>query len=292
MAIRLGGSGRRGFPRGRGGGMGGLKVRLVIAGVLVAVALGGYFLNTSTNPYTGQAQRTGGITAQQEIAMGLQAAPEMVRQFGGPSTNRAGQAELEAIGGKLLRAIPAVYPAIEHVGDIQHAFSFTLLDDDQTINAFALPGGPTFITDALFDRLTAGQIAGVMGHEIVHVIQRHGLQRMAKQNLLQGIAGAATTAAGDMSAGQVTQMVGNFLQMSYGREQELECDREGLLLMVQAGYDPRAMIEVMRILAEASGGSTGPEWASTHPDPGNRQQRLAQQIEELFPSGVPDGLIP
>ncbi len=300
MAVRFGGLGTGHRPRGRGRGgfghslgrRGSLKTRLVIAAVLVVVAVGGYLLNTSTNPYTGQQQRTGGVPIEQEIAMGLQAAPQMAQQFGGRSSNVAGQDLLERVGQKLLRAVPQVYPGIETIDDIPHRFSFTLLDDDQTVNAFALPGGPTFITDALFDQLTEGQVAGVMGHEIVHVIQSHGLERMAKQNLLQGIAGAATTAAGDMSAGQVTQMVGNFLQMSYGREDELECDREGLLLMVKAGYDPRSMIEVMKVLEKASGGRGAPEWASTHPDPGNRQQALAEQIKQMFPDGVPAGLVP
>jgi predicted Zn-dependent protease len=266
-------------------------MRLVIAGVLVLVAIGGYFLNSSTNPITGQDQRVGGKTVQQEIALGYQAAPEMAQQFGGRSGNDAGQAMLEQIGADLVRAIPAVYAGADSLAEVPFEFSFTLLDDDQTVNAFALPGGPTFITDALFDQLTPGQVAGVMGHEIVHVIQRHGLQRMAKQNLLQGIAGAATTAAGDYSAGQVTQMVGNFLQMSYGRDQELECDHEGLLLMVEAGYDPRGMLGVMQVLSEASGGRSTPEWASTHPAPENRLQKIQDHIDEIFPNGIPDGLI-
>ncbi|MEM7575997.1 MAG: M48 family metalloprotease [Planctomycetota bacterium] len=278
---------------GRGRRVDGLKMRLIIAAVLALVAFGSYFFNTSTNPYTGQAQRTAGITLQQEIAMGLQAAPQMAQQFGGRSSNTQGQRLLETIGAKLVAAIPAVYDDhIDHAHEIPHKFSFTLLDDDQTVNAFALPGGPTFITDALFDRLTEGQIAGVMGHEIVHVIQSHGLQRMAKDQLFQGLAGAATTAAGDLSAGQISQMLTNFLGMKYGRDQELQCDEQGVLLMVAAGYDPRSMIEVMKVLAEASGGSGGPEWASTHPDPGNRQEQLARQIDSLFPNGVPDGLIP
>ncbi|MEM9752616.1 MAG: M48 family metalloprotease [Planctomycetota bacterium] len=289
MAIRIGGratGGRRG-PRGMG-----LKMRLVAAAALLLVALFTYFFNTSTNPYTGQQQRTAGISLQQEIAMGLQAKPTMIEKFQGRSSNAQGQRMLDDIGTKLLAALPTVYPQIVTVADIPHEFSFTLLDDDQTINAFALPGGPTFITDALFDRLTEGQIAGVMGHEIVHVVQSHGLQRMAKDQLFQGIAGAATTAAGDYSAGQISQMLTNFLQMSYGRNQELECDEQGVLLMVAAGYDPRAMIEVMQILGEVSAGVNTPEWASTHPDPGNRQEALAQQIRELFPEGVPKGLVP
>jgi predicted Zn-dependent protease len=286
--------GRGGMRRGLGGGS--LKMRLLIAAVVAVIALAGYFLNTSTNPVTGVAQRVGGLDPTQEVQMGLAAMPEMAAQFGGRSGNAAGQALVERIGNELLAAIPAVYDEhIDSIDDIPWEFSFTLLDDDNTVNAFALPGGPTFVTDALFNRFeTEGQLAGVMGHEIGHVLHRHGLERMAKQNLLQGLAGAATTAAGDVSAGQVTAMVGNFLQMSYGREQELQCDREGILLMVEAGYDPRAMIGVMEILSEATGGKGGgqPEWASTHPDPGNRIEKIKQTIDDLFPDGVPEGLKP
>lgn len=299
MAMRFGGlgSGRR-RARGRGRSNFGLKrgsalkARLAIALVLVLVALGGYFLNTSINPYTGNKQRTGGITTEQEIALGLQAAPQMAQEFGGRSSNAAGQAVVERVGQRLVAAIPMAYDNIHSISDIPHHFTFTLLDDDNTVNAFALPGGPTFITDALFDQLTEGQVAGVMGHEIGHVIHRHGIQRMAKQNLLQGIAGAATVGAGDASAGQATAMVGNFLQMKYGRDQELQSDREGVLLMAHAGYDPRSMISVMEVLKKASGGHAGPEWASTHPDPENREQRIREAIAELFPQGVPEGLIP
>jgi predicted Zn-dependent protease len=269
-------------------------MRLLIAVVIAGVALASYLFNTTTNPVTGIDQRVAGIGLAQEVQMGLASAPKMAAQFGGPSDNVQGQQLVEEIGRRLVQAIPVVYDEhIDSVSQIPWEFSFTLLDDDETVNAFALPGGPTFVTDALFNRFESeGQLAGVMGHEIGHVIHRHGLERMAQQNLMQGLAGAATTAAGDVSGGQAAAMIGNFLQMSYGREQELQCDREGILLMVEAGYDPRSMVGVMQILAEASGGRGGPEWASTHPDPGNRIEKIKQTIAELFPDGVPEGLQP
>jgi predicted Zn-dependent protease len=219
-------------------------MRLLIAVVIAGVALASYLFNTTTNPVTGIDQRVAGIGLAQEVQMGLASAPKMAAQFGGPSDNVQGQQLVEEIGRRLVQAIPVVYDEhIDSVSQIPWEFSFTLLDDDETVNAFALPGGPTFVTDALFNRFESeGQLAGVMGHEIGHVIHRHGLERMAQQNLMQGLAGAATTAAGDVSGGQAAAMIGNFLQMSYGREQELQCDREGILLMVEAGYDPRSMV--------------------------------------------------
>src|SRR5690606_4450868 len=115
---------------------------------------------------------------------------------------------------------------------------------------------------------------------------------MAKAQLTQGLAGAAGVAAGDLTSAQMAQVVGQFITMRYGREHELESDRLAVRYMARAGYDPRAMIRVMEILAEASGGSGQPEFASTHPSPENRIQRIREAIEEEFPEGVPAGLVP
>lgn len=270
--------GRPGPSRLLGGRGGSWKMRLVIGFVLAGVALFSYFGASDVNPITGEAQRIS-LEEQQEIALGLQSMGAMAQEFGGRSSNRAGQAALEQIGRRLVAAIPQVYGGN---AEIPWQFSFTLLEDDQTVNAFALPGGPTFMTDALFDRLQSeDEVAGVMGHELVHVIQRHGAQRMHKDSLMQGLAGAATAAAGDHSAGQIAGFVGNFIGMKYGREQEIESDVEGVRLMAAAGYDPSAMIRVMDVLESASGGAGGPEWASSHPDPGNRRERIRDEIERI-----------
>jgi predicted Zn-dependent protease len=88
-----------------------------------------------------------------------------------------------------------------------------------------------------------------------------------------------------MVAAMVTQMV----QMRYGRNDELESDRLGVQIMSEARYDPRALLNVMKILEEASSGrSRQPEFMSTHPDPGNRLQHIEQEIARRFPNGVPD----
>jgi predicted Zn-dependent protease len=79
--------------------------------------------------------------------------------------------------------------------------------------------------------------------------------------------------------------------MKYGREDELESDRLGLLLMARAGYDPRSLMGVMEILRTASGGSKQPEFMSTHPDPGNRIEQIKSTLQQMFPDGVPDGLV-
>ncbi|MEE9404766.1 MAG: M48 family metallopeptidase [Algisphaera sp.] len=279
----FGGGRRRG-----GGGMGALKIRLAIGAVIALVVLVSYFMNTSVNPVTGQKQHVGGISEGQEIQMGLASMGQMAGEFGGESQSPEARAVVDRVGRRLLDVVDDVYPN----GTIPWKFSFTLLEDDQTVNAFALPGGPTFITEALFKRLeTEGQLAGVLGHEIGHVIHRHGMERMAKGKLLQGLVGAATVASGDMGAGQILAVVGNTKMMKYGRADELECDAEGIKLMVKAGYDPRSMIGVMDILKEASGGaSKTPEWQSSHPHPENRAEKIDEIIAAEYPNGLPSGL--
>ncbi len=279
MRLRTSRSSRRSGAAGLLGGRGGsLKMRLVIGAVLALVALFSYWTASDTNPITGESQRIS-MEEVDEVRLGLASAPKMAQEFGGVSSNREGQRLLEEVGGRLVAAIHDVYP---EAGEIPWEFSFTLLEDDQTVNAFALPGGPTFMTDALFNQLeTADEVAGVMGHEIVHVIQRHGAERMHRDNLLQGLAGAAVAGTGEYTAAQVVNFVGNFKMMSYGRDQETQCDLEGLQLMAAAGYDLDGMVRVMEVLAQASGGAGRPEWASSHPSPEGRIETIKKEIQRM-----------
>ena len=259
------------------------KGRLIVAVIMIAFALISYYSSKEYNPVTGEDQYIA-LTPRQEIAMGLQAVPEMTAQHGGALPNPQLQQYLDDVGFSIVNRSAA--------RDTEWQFEFTLLADPQTINAFALPGGPVFITKALFDRLeTEGQLAGVLGHEIGHVVARHSAQRIAKANLTEGIAGAVVVASGDERTAQMAVMVGQMVNMKYGREDELQSDILGVQFMVDAGYDPRALIGVMKILEETSGGAP-PEFMSTHPNPGNRAARIEEAIQQLFPDGVPDGLTP
>ena len=130
----------------------------------------------------------------------------------------------------------------------------------------------------------------MLGHEIGHVLERHGAQRMAKGGLIHGIVGAAGVAGGDVSSAQAAAMVGNMINMKYGRQDELESDRWGIALMVLAGYDPEHMLEVMDVLEKSSGGEAPPEFMSTHPRPENRRKHIRNIIAEEFPHGLPPGL--
>jgi predicted Zn-dependent protease len=158
-------------------------------------------------------------------------------------------------------------------------FSFDILDDPQTVNAFALPGGPIFITTALLNALdTEDEVAAVLAHEAVHVLARHSAQQIAQNDLTNGLIGAIGVASGDAGAAQTAAIIGQLINMSYGREDELQSDTLGICLMIEAGYDPNAMVEVMRVLEQASGGASGPEWFSTHPSPQNRIGQIEEAI--------------
>lgn len=286
MASMFGG---RRFGRARPGG-GSRRVRLLLAAVVAGVALIGYFSQSVVNPVTGQKQRIA-MTVEQEIALGLQSAPEMAAQFGGLSSDRRAQELVDRVGGRILAAVPkagSVYP-----------FDFHVLADARTVNAFALPGGQIFITEALLSRLeTEGQVAGVLGHEVAHVIHRHSAEHLAKAQLTQGLTGAAVLATYDpqnpssRGTAAMAALVGQMINMRYGRDDELESDREGVRYMAAAGYDPRSMIRVMEVLAQASGGAGPPEFFSTHPNPDRRIERIQEAIAAVFPGGVPEELVP
>lgn len=257
----------------------------LLMGIVVAIfSLFSYFGSKEYNPVTGENQYIS-MTPRQEIALGMKAAPEMIRQYGGLYPGQKHQDYVSKVGAKLVRGSSAK--------DTQWQFEFHLLNDSKTVNAFALPGGQVFITTGLYGRFTTqGQLAAVLGHEITHVIARHSAQRIAKSELTQGLTGAVLVASGDERAGQVAAVVGQLVNMKYGRNDELQSDQLGVRFMAEAGYDPRAMIRVMQILAESRGGAGPPEFFSTHPNPENRIAKIQQAIQKVFPKGIPEGLTP
>lgn len=243
---------------------------LLIALLLATFALFKYYSNSQYNEITGETQHVS-INPDQEIALGLHSFPSMVEQYGGLHSDAEAQKFVKAIGQKIVQNSDAL--------QTPYQYDFHLLNHPEIVNAFALPGGQVFITLGLLNRLeTEDQLAGIFGHEIGHVVARHGAERIAKQELTEGLTGAAVVASGDYSTAQAAQMIANVVNMSYGRDQELQSDDLGVRFMIQAGYNPEALIEVMKILDEASGGQSQPEFMSTHPSPENRVQRIRDAI--------------
>ncbi|MDO6492969.1 MAG: M48 family metalloprotease [Cellulophaga sp.] len=244
------------------------KIRILIGLAIVAFAYIQRCSNKEENPYTGRVQNIN-MDANQEIAIGLQSAPQMAQQHGGLYPDQKLQNFVDAVGNKLVQNSIAK--------ETPYKYEFHLLADENTINAFALPGGQIFITYALFSKLTEAQLAGVLGHEIGHVIGRHSAERIADSNFWQTLSTGASVGA-DM--GGVVNGIGQKTLLTNGRGDELESDELGVLFMMQAGYNPEEMIAVMKILKAAAGPNRQPEFQSTHPDPENRIEKIKEAIEK------------
>ena len=260
-----------GGQRGRRGGKS-IKGMLVIFLLMGGFYVFKYLSTSQVNEITGEKQFIS-LSPEQEVAIGLQSAPSMVQQHGGLHPDQEAQQFVDQIGEKLVNST-----VVRQSG---YRYDFHLLADPNVVNAFALPGGQVFITAALFSQLqNEHQLAGVLGHEIGHVIHRHGAERIAKMELTKGLTGAAVIASGDYGTAQAAQMIGNLINMKYGRDQELESDDWGIRLMLEAGFEPLEMIKVMDILEKASGGGKGqPEFQSSHPSPENRREKIREAVE-------------
>lgn len=262
--------------------------------IALLIALVGFFMywnQSEINPITGEKQHVS-MSPDQEVSLGLQSAPEMAREMGG---------EVKADDPRL--------KAVQQVGNLlvtkidtsksPWKFHFHLLSDTKTVNAFALPGGQIFITLGLYNELqTEAELAGVLGHEMGHVIERHTAQQMAKSQLGQFLVMAVSAGASDYGSqnGQaspavIASMVNHMFQLRYSRGDESAADIWGLKLLEKANFDPRSMITVMKVLKAASGGGSGTqEIFQTHPNPDLRIEQIEAYLKEHPPaSGLSEG---
>lgn len=247
---------------------GNFKVRLLIGIAIVAFAFIRRCNQQETNPYTGRTQAIS-LSPEQEIAIGLQSAPGMTQQHGGLHPNNQYQALVDQVGNKLVNNSIAK--------NTPYKYDFHLLADDKIINAFALPGGQCFITYALFSKLeNQDQLAGVLGHEIGHVLGKHSNERITDSKFWQTI----IMGAGAIDMGVIAQQYGQGKLLANGRNDELESDELGVFFMIKAGYNPEEMIGVMQILKNAAGPNRQPEFQSTHPDPENRIEKIKEAINK------------
>ncbi|MGZ9080483.1 MAG: M48 family metalloprotease [Burkholderiales bacterium] len=247
--------------------------RLVIALIVALFGIISYYSTSTDNPVTGEKQRVK-LTPEEEIALGRNLAPQMAAQFGGLSSSPLRE-RVKQVGERIVaRSAAAKTP---------YQYGFHLLADRRTVNAFALPGGQIFITEALLGLLqTEDELAAVLGHEIGHVLARHSAEQLAKQQLTQNLIGAVVIGSGGgYDTAQLAQMVGSLINMKHGRNDELESDSLGVRLVSEAGYDPTAMIAVMQALEKASGGSRQPEFATTHPSPANRIEKIQEALKTM-----------
>ncbi len=247
------------------------KIRIFIGLALAAFAFFKYCNSKEENPYTKRMQAIA-LDPQEEIALGISSKPEMAQQHGGWHPDQAAQATVDRVGNKL------VVNSMAGTSEYKDSFEFHLLADDRAINAFALPGGQIFITAALYSKLeNEDQLAGVLGHEIGHVLGRHSSERIAEAGLWKDLSTAGSVGA---DAGGIVASIGQNRLLTNGRGDELESDDLGVRFMIEAGYDPYEMIHVMEILKAAAGPNRVPEHKSTHPDPENRIEQIKASIKK------------
>ncbi len=246
-----------------------LKGRLLIGVVIAAFFVIKRCGQQQVNPYTGKKQPIS-MTTDQEIQMGLDSRDQMAAQHGGLYPDENYQAFVDNVGNKLVNNSIA--------RETPYKYEFHLLADPNTINAFALPGGQIFITYALFSQLeNEDQLAGVLGHEIGHVLGKHSAERIANSEFWKGLSTAGSVGA-DM--GGLIGGIGQKKLLTNGRDDELESDDLGVRFMLRAGYNPEEMIDVMEILKAAAGPNRVPEMQSTHPDPDNRIEKIRESIRK------------
>ncbi|MEO8677846.1 MAG: M48 family metallopeptidase [Vicinamibacterales bacterium] len=209
---------------------------------------------------------------EEDVKIGREAAAEVRSQY--PLiTDSQITSYLDRLGRRLVESAPA------ELRQPRFEYSFTPVNLKE-INAFALPGGPMFVNRGMMDAATTeGQVAGVMAHELSHVLLRHGTANATKAQGFQigAIAGAIAGAVIGGTAGQVISQGSQFgigtWFMKYSREYEKQADLLGAQIMARAGYDPRDLARMFETIEKQSGGS-GPQWLSSHPNPGNRTQYI------------------
>lgn len=217
------------------------------------------------------------FSKEQDIQLGKEAAAQIEKEMTvitDPELNEY----VRRIGQKLA--------ATPEAGDFPYSFKIV---HDKTINAFALPGGPTYLhTGLLAAADNEAQVAGVLAHEIAHVALRHGTSQASKANLIQLPAALAAAAVGRQGSllGQLTQLgislgAGSIL-LKYSRNAERDADLLGARIMARAGYDPVEMARFFEKLEATSGGaSRGLQFLSDHPSPGNRVKAVQAEIQYL-----------
>jgi predicted Zn-dependent protease len=253
--------------------MKGLKFAGIALLLMVAIAFGdGTRITAPKNNYE----------LADDVKVGREAATQIRREL--PLLPEEGEVDayVERVGNTLSAAIP---PEFAH-REFHYEFSVVNAKD---INAFALPGGPMFVNRGMIEAAhSEGEMAGVMAHEISHVALRHGTAQATKSQSagiqLGAIGGAILGAiiggdAGDIVA-QGTQIgLGTYL-LKFSREYETQADILGAQILARAGYDPMDLAKMFQTI-EQQGGSSGPEWLSSHPNPGNRYQRINEESRKL-----------
>ncbi|MEI8015113.1 MAG: M48 family metallopeptidase [Nitrospira sp.] len=242
-----------------------------------------------TNPYTGRSQLLM-TSVSQEMQMGAQAYDQVKRD---PKMRPSQDPrEVEPVKRVAARIVEAAKRSKYAEMANQFQWEVTVIKDDKTPNAFALPGGKMAVYTGIFPMAkTEAGLAAVLGHEVVHALARHGAERMSQGQLtnvtLQVLGTAAGTAGGNAMLGQAAMaalgagaQVGVLLPFS--RKHESEADYIGILLAADAGYDPRESVHLWERMEQMSGGKGPAEFLSTHPGHETRVEQLKKWMPEAM----------
>jgi peptidase M48-like protein len=227
---------------------------------------------------------------EQDVELGRQAAAEVRKQYPIIRDDQI-STYLKGIGDRLVAAAPP------ELNNPIYEYSFTPVNLKE-INAFALPGGPMFVFRGMFDAAQSeAEVAGVMAHELSHVLLRHGTanETKAENPWLQigqvagQIGGAVVGGAAGSAIAEGSQFGLGTMLLKYSRSYEKQADLMGAQIMARAGYDPRALARMFEtIQAQAQQGGGPPGWLSDHPDPGNRTDYITKEAAALTIASATD----
>ncbi len=219
------------------------------------------------------------FSPQQDVEIGRKVSADAERQL--PMLNDARvDRYLDRLGKRLAAKAPGE----------EFPYQFKAVNDS-AINAFALPGGFMYVNRGAMEAAnTEAQLAGVMAHEISHVALRHGTNQATKANFTQGLLGILGATVGSGSVGAVAAQLGagffaNSVLLKYSRDAETQADVMGTQILYDSGYDPRGVAQFFEIIEGQSKGGRPPEFFSSHPNPGNRIERVNREIEKI--GGMP-----
>jgi len=214
-----------------------------------------------------------GITRDQQIQLGQQAAAEVYKQMPVLPDNSPSSQYVKRLGRRLASVIPP---------DVSWPYDFHVIPEKE-INAFALPGGPMFVNvGAITAADDEAQLAGVMAHEMAHVYMQHSAKQAGKQAMTQGLLGILGAVMGSGTAGTLArlgmQIGAGAISLKYSRSDEAQADAVGAIIMYKAGFDPHALADYFEKIQEEAGGSSGPQFLSDHPNPGNRTAAIQKEV--------------
>lgn len=241
----------------------------------------------STNRATGDTSFTGMMSIEDDIAMGREQHPKLVKEFGGEYENAKLQSYVERLGNK----------AAEYAEYQEFPYKFTIVNSP-IINAFALPGGFVYVSRGLLSfAANEAELMGVLSHEIGHVNARHTAERVGSTQLAQGLLLLGTVATGSSAVADVGSSVAGLVLQSFSREQEFEADSLGIRYMSRAGYDPDRMssfLSTLREYSQVQAKINGKDPSSvdetnlmaTHPRTVERVQRAKEQAVGTAPNAT------